>query len=59
LEHVQALRNIDLAITASIDPRVTLDILLGEIVTQLKIDAADVLLYNRTRSCWTIRPAGA
>lgn len=46
LEHVQALHHIDLAITASIDPHVTLDILLGEVVTQLKIDAADVLLYN-------------
>ncbi|MEZ0396113.1 MAG: PAS domain S-box protein [Anaerolineales bacterium] len=46
LAHVQALRNIDLAITASIDPRVTLDILLGEVITQLRVDAADVLLFN-------------
>ncbi|MBN1303461.1 MAG: GAF domain-containing protein, partial [Anaerolineales bacterium] len=47
LTRIQALRNIDLAITASIDPRVTLDILLGEIVSQLKIDAADVLLFSQ------------
>ncbi len=46
LAYVQALRNIDLAITASVDPRVTLDILLGEVITQLRVDAADVLLFN-------------
>ncbi|MBN2387272.1 MAG: PAS domain S-box protein [Anaerolineales bacterium] len=46
LAHVQSLRNIDLAITASIDPHMTLDILLGEINVQLKVDAAAVLLFN-------------
>lgn len=46
LAYVQALRNIDLAITSSVDPRVTLDILLGEVITQLRVDAADVLLFN-------------
>ncbi len=46
LAYVQALRNIDLAITASVDQRVTLDILLGEVITQLRVDAADVLFLN-------------
>jgi PAS domain S-box-containing protein len=46
LEHVQALRTIDLAITGSLDMRVALDVLLSEVVTQLRIDAADILLLN-------------
>jgi PAS domain S-box-containing protein len=46
LKKVQALRNIDMAITSSLDPRVTLRILLDEVTTQLRVDAADVLLLN-------------
>jgi PAS domain S-box-containing protein/putative nucleotidyltransferase with HDIG domain len=43
---LQALHNIDLAITSSVDQRVTLDVLLSEVVTHLKVDAADVLLFD-------------
>ncbi|NOY99320.1 MAG: PAS domain S-box protein [Chloroflexi bacterium] len=46
LKRVQALRNVDMAITGSLDPRLTLRILLDEVTTQLKIDAASVLLLN-------------
>ena len=46
LKKVQALRNIDMAITSSLDPRVTLRVLLDEVTTQLRVDAADVLLLN-------------
>ncbi len=47
LEYLQALRNVDMTITASLDLRVTLDILLNQVITQLRVDAADVLLFNR------------
>ena len=46
VEHLQALRNIDIAIMASTDLRITLTILLDETVRQLRVDAADVLLLN-------------
>ncbi len=46
LERLSALRAIDLAISASLDLRVTLDILLAQVTTQLGIDAASVLLLN-------------
>ena len=46
LQQLSALRNIDMAITGSIDLRVTLDVLLREVTDKLSIDAADVLLYN-------------
>ena len=46
LRQVQALRNIDLAITASLDPRVTMRVLLEEVTTHLKVDAAAVLLLD-------------
>jgi PAS domain S-box-containing protein len=46
LEHVQALRRIDMAISASLDLRVTLNIFLDEVLQQLRVDAADVLLLN-------------
>jgi PAS domain S-box-containing protein len=42
----EALRKIDIAITASLDQRVTLDILLDQVTTHLGVDAADVLIYN-------------
>ena len=41
-----ALRHIDLAITSSLDPRVVLNVLLDQVVTQLEIHAAAVLLLN-------------
>ncbi|MCS7173600.1 MAG: GAF domain-containing protein [Armatimonadetes bacterium] len=46
LRQVQALRNIDLAITASLDPRVTMRVLLEEVTIQLGVDAAAVLLLD-------------
>ncbi len=46
LQQLGALRTIDMAITASLDLRVTLGVLLGQVTTQLGVDAADVLLLN-------------
>jgi GAF domain-containing protein len=46
LERLTALRTIDIAINASLDLRVTLNILLEQIVYQLHMDAAAILLYN-------------
>jgi PAS domain S-box-containing protein len=43
---MQALRKIDMAISASFDLHLTLNILLEQITTQLNVDAADILLYN-------------
>lgn len=47
IEHLSALRAIDQAIAGSLDLRVTLSVLLEHVVTQLKVDAAGVLLLNR------------
>ncbi|MBI4825455.1 MAG: GAF domain-containing protein [Nitrospirae bacterium] len=46
LKQVEALRTIDMAITSSLDLRVTLSILLEQVVTLLNVDAADILLRN-------------
>ncbi len=45
-----ALRTIDRAISSSFDLRVTLKVLLDNVVAQLHVDAADVLLLNRNLS---------
>ncbi len=47
LRHVEALRTIDRAITASLDLGVTLEILLAEVIEELAVDAADILLLHR------------
>ncbi len=47
LGRLQALRNIDLAITASTDLHITLNVVLDELTQRLRVDAADVLLLNR------------
>ena len=47
LEHLAALHEIDLVISASLDLRVTLAQLLDHVVEQFHVDAADVLLLNR------------
>lgn len=50
-QHVQrltALRTIDMAITASLDLNITLNILMDQVVAQLRVDAAAVLLLNET-----------
>jgi HD-GYP domain-containing protein (c-di-GMP phosphodiesterase class II) len=46
LDRLAALRSIDIAITASHDLDVTLDVFLGKLIAQLHVDAADVLLLN-------------
>jgi len=46
LEQLQAFRNIDLAITSSLDVRVTLTVILDQVTTRLKVDAANVLLFD-------------
>lgn len=46
LEQVHALHAIDLAISASLDITVTLNILLDHVISLLNIDSADILLYN-------------
>ena len=48
LRHVQALRKIDRAITASLDQRVTFDILLDQVRSELRVDAADILLLEQS-----------
>ena len=47
LEFVTALRAIDVAITGSLEIRLTLDVVLDQVVTHLRVDGAAVLLYNR------------
>lgn len=46
LQHLRALRTIDMAITSSLDLRVTFQILLDQVRTHLNVDAATVLLLN-------------
>jgi putative nucleotidyltransferase with HDIG domain/PAS domain S-box-containing protein len=46
LERLGALRTVDMAITASLDLRVTLDVLLDQVTLQLQVDAANILLLN-------------
>ena len=46
LQRLDALHTIDTAIGASLDLRVTLNVLLDQVLTQLRVDAADVLLLN-------------
>jgi PAS domain S-box-containing protein/putative nucleotidyltransferase with HDIG domain len=46
LAHMQALRTIDMAISNSLDLRLTLNILLEQAMAQLRFDAADILLAD-------------
>lgn len=46
LEHLSALHAIDLIISSTLDLRVTLQEFLDLVITQLHVDAADVLLLN-------------
>jgi putative nucleotidyltransferase with HDIG domain len=46
LKRIRALHAIDLAITSSLDVRLTLDVLLDQVTTQLDVHAADVLLLS-------------
>ena len=45
-EHLAALHTIDAAISSSLDLRLTLNILLDQVMTQLGVDAAAVLLFK-------------
>jgi PAS domain S-box-containing protein/putative nucleotidyltransferase with HDIG domain len=47
LKKLNALRTIDNAINSSTDLRTTLEVLLKEVILQLKVDAACVLLFNK------------
>jgi len=46
LKLTEALRNIDMAITSSLDLRVTLNVILDHVTSQLSVDAADILLLE-------------
>ena len=46
VKRFEALRRIDMAITASFDLRVTLDVLLEQVLTHLGVDATGVLLFD-------------
>jgi PAS domain S-box-containing protein/putative nucleotidyltransferase with HDIG domain len=46
VQRLSALRTIDMTITASLDLRVTLDVLLEQVISQLGAHASDVLLLN-------------
>ncbi|MEE8185223.1 MAG: HD domain-containing phosphohydrolase [Thermodesulfobacteriota bacterium] len=46
LERIDALRSIDMTITASLDLRVTLNVFINEVSSHLHVDAVDVLLLN-------------
>jgi PAS domain S-box-containing protein len=46
LKHLSALRSIDMAISSSLDLRVTLEVFLDQVTSNLNVDAAALLLYN-------------
>jgi PAS domain S-box-containing protein len=47
LGRLGALRTIDLAITSSLDLRLTLNLFIDQVITHLNVDAASLLLLNR------------
>ncbi len=46
VKRLAALRDIDAAITSSLDLRISTTVILREIINQLAVDAADILLFN-------------
>lgn len=50
LEFTQALREIDRAITASLNLRVILQVFVGQVIAQLGVDASAVLLFDAHRN---------
>ncbi len=48
IARLTALRTIDQAITSSFDLRFTLDVVLSQVVTQLQVDAASILILDAT-----------
>ena len=57
MQHLQALRRIDMAITNSVDVGLALDIFLEQVQSDLKIEAAGVLLYDEHTQ--TLQPTAA
>ena len=57
VEHMQALRRVDMAITNAVDVGLALDIFLEQAQALLKVDAAGVLLYDEHAQ--TLQPAAA
>ena len=57
LDRLKALRNIDMAITASLDLRLTLNVILDQMAATLKADAADILPLTRTLHGSSTTPA--
>jgi PAS domain S-box-containing protein len=47
LQKLAALRSVDMAISASLDLRVALNVLLDQLTVQLNVDASAVLIYNK------------
>jgi PAS domain S-box-containing protein len=48
IKRLDALRKIDQAITGSLDLQIVLNVLLGQLLAELSVDAAAVLLYKKT-----------
>lgn len=46
LQRLKALRQIDLAITSSLDPSLTFNVLLDQVTTNLAVDASDVYVFD-------------
>lgn len=46
LQHLAALRSVDMAISASMDIQITLRVLINQVKTQLNVDAVAILLLN-------------
>lgn len=53
IERLHALREIDQAISTSFDLTFTLDILITQVISQLQVDAADILLVNADGQTFT------
>ncbi|MGE5375036.1 MAG: HD domain-containing phosphohydrolase [Bacteroidota bacterium] len=57
IARLTALRMIDQAITSSFDMRFTLDIVLSQVISQLQVDAADILLLSATGQALEVQAA--
>ncbi len=51
LERMTATSSIERAITSTLDLNVSLSILVSQVINQLEVDAADILLYNPYSNC--------
>jgi len=54
LDRLAALQSVSLAVSASPDLRLTLKVILDHVTTQLKVDAADILLLDETDATLTL-----